>query len=83
MYDGSITIDTRIDRGGFNKDAKTLKKDLGNVANTFKKVGAAIGIAFGIKAIADFVKSSNQAYKEATQNEVKLATAMRARMRCK
>lgn len=57
-YDGSVKIDTRMDTGGFNAG---IKKMMGAVG----KLGAAIGIAFGVAAIIDFGKQSVDAAAKA------------------
>jgi len=46
-YDGSITIDTRIDSRGFNTGMKALMGTLGKFAGV-------VGVAFGIRAIVKF-----------------------------
>lgn len=57
-YDGSVRIDSRMDTGGFNAG---IKKMMGAVG----KLGAAIGIAFGVAAIIDFGKQSVDAAAKA------------------
>ena len=56
--DGSIIIDTRVDADGFGKGVKSMKRQIGGLTGAVGKLGAAIGIAFGIKALVDFGKSA-------------------------
>jgi hypothetical protein len=56
-YDGSIRIDTSIDSSGFNTGIGKLKDSL-------KGLAEAVGIAFGVKALFDFMKSSAEAASE-------------------
>ncbi len=56
-YDGSIRIDSRIDTKGFNAG-------INGMINSLKKLAVAAGIAFGVKALVDFGKSSVKATTE-------------------
>lgn len=56
--DGSIIIDTRVDADGFGKGVKSMKSQIGGLTNAVGKLGAAIGLAFGVKALVDFGKSA-------------------------
>lgn len=56
-YDGSIKIDSNINSKGFNKGITSM-------LSSVKKIGLAIGVAFSVKAVADFVKSSVDAASE-------------------
>lgn len=57
MYDGSITIDTRVDSKGINKGTKSITSSIGGILRALKFVGAAIGLAFSGAAIFSFMKS--------------------------
>lgn len=56
--DGSIIIDTRVDADGFGKGVKSMKSQIGGLTSAVGKLGAAIGLAFGVKALVDFGKSA-------------------------
>lgn len=56
--DGSIIIDTRVDADGFGKGVKSMKSQIGGLTSAVGKLGAAIGVAFGVKALIDFGKSA-------------------------
>lgn len=56
-YDGSIRIDSKIDNKNFNKSVESMTASV-------KKIGAAIGAAFSIKVITDFVRESVNASSE-------------------
>lgn len=50
-YDGSIRIDSRINEAGFNKGITRM------IAGV-RKLGLAIGVAFGVRAVANFGKTA-------------------------
>ena len=56
--DGSIIIDTRVDADGFGKGVKSMKSQIGGLTSAVGKLGAAIGLAFGVKALVDFGKEA-------------------------
>lgn len=56
--DGSIIIDTRVDADGFGRGVKSMKSQIGGLTSAVKRLGAAIGLAFGVKALVDFGKSA-------------------------
>ena len=58
MADGSVIIDTRVLTDGFEKGALNMKDTFGRLAAGAKKLGAAIGLAFGAKQIINFAKES-------------------------
>ena len=62
--DGTIRIDTKMDSKGFNTGIKNIVGNLGKLLGVLSKVGAAIGITFGIGAIAMFGRSAVQAASE-------------------
>lgn len=65
-YDGSIRIDSRIDTKGFNTGVGSINKGLTKITSSLKGVAVAAGIAFGVKAIIDFGKTSIKATTELT-----------------
>ena len=56
--DGTVYIDTRVDTQGFGKGVKSMKSQMGGLTSAVGKLGAAIGLAFGVKALVDFGKSA-------------------------
>ena len=56
--DGSIIINTLIDSKGFGSGIKSMKKQMNGLTGAVGKLGAAIGVAFGVKALIDFGKSA-------------------------
>ncbi|HWQ76857.1 MAG TPA: hypothetical protein VN441_16240 [Syntrophomonas sp.] len=60
-YDGSIKISTKIDQSGFNSGRRQIENGLNSITASLKKVAAAMGLAFGVKAIIDFGKQSVKA----------------------
>ncbi len=65
-YDGSIRIDSKIDTKGFNSGVGSVNKGLTRITSSLKSMAIAAGIAFGVKAIIDFGKSSVKATTELT-----------------
>ena len=55
---GHIILDTRVDTTGITKGFSAIKTGASSVMGTLKQLGAALGIAFGVKALVDFVKVS-------------------------
>lgn len=62
QYDGSISIDTRIDTKGMNKGTKSISNSLGGVLRSIKAVGAALGLAFSGAAVFNFVKKALESF---------------------
>lgn len=58
MADGSLIFDTRINQSGFNAGVNNIGSSLKSVLGTVSKLGAAIGVAFGVKQLIDFGKKS-------------------------
>ena len=56
--DGRVIISTALDNTGFKKGVAGLPNQLGGLQSTLKKIGAAVGIAFGVKALYNFGKSA-------------------------
>lgn len=54
---GRIDLDLGINTKGFKKELSGIGKLGGNLTSVFGKLGAAIGIAFSVKAITSFAKS--------------------------
>ena len=57
MADGYLNFNTKIDTTGFNKGTNTVSKSIEMLKSSIVKIGAAVGVAFGIKQIASFGKS--------------------------
>lgn len=79
--DGSIILTTKVDETGLNKGIKGLKGGIKSMSSMFSSLGATIAAAFSIRAIKAFADESKNLYKIQMQNEVKLATVMRQRMK--
>jgi hypothetical protein len=60
QYDGSINISSKIDESGFNAGTKSMSAGLSGLVGVLGKVAAAVGIAFGVGAIVNFLKQSAQ-----------------------
>lgn len=58
MADGHIILDTRVDTTGVTKGFSAIKSGSSSVMGTVGKLGAAIGIAFGVSALVKFAKQS-------------------------
>lgn len=58
MADGHIILDTRVDTTGVTKGFSAIKSGASSVLGTVGKIGAAIGIAFGVSALVKFAKQS-------------------------
>lgn len=58
MAAGHIILDTRVDTTGVTKGFAAIKSGANSVMGAVGKLGAALGIAFGVKALIDFAKSS-------------------------
>lgn len=62
MADGSLIFDTRVDTRGFNKGARniqTLADTLcGNVAASFKRIGAVVASVFAVRQLVQFGSSA-------------------------
>lgn len=56
--DGSVIINTLLDTQGFGKGVKSMKGQMNGLTSAVGKLGAAIGLAFGVKALVDFGKSA-------------------------
>ena len=72
--DGSIILDTKVDTKGLNSGLNSMK-------GAITKIGGLLAAAFSVKMLINFAKESKNLYKIQMQNEVKLATVMRQRMK--
>lgn len=57
---GHIILRTDVDTTGIKKGFSAIKTSASSVMGTLKQLGAALGIAFGVKALVDFVKASTE-----------------------
>lgn len=58
MADGHIILDTRVDTTGVTKGFSAIKNGANSVMGAVGKLGAAIGVAFGVSALVKFAKES-------------------------
>lgn len=58
MADGHIILDTRVDTSGVTKGFSAIKNSANSVMGAVGKLGAAIGVAFGVSALVKFAKQS-------------------------
>lgn len=58
MADGHIILDTRVDTTGVKKGFSAIKNGANSVMATVGKLGAAIGVAFGVSALVKFAKQA-------------------------
>lgn len=58
MADGHIILDTRVDTAGVTKGFSAIKSGASSLIGTVGKIGAAIGVAFGVSALVKFAKQS-------------------------
>ena len=72
--DGSIILDTKVDTKGLNSGLNSMK-------GAITKIGGLLAAAFSVKMLTNFVKEIRNLYKIQMENEVKLATVMRQRMK--
>lgn len=52
--DGSLIFDTKVDTKGFESGKKTIQKSANSLKSSITKLGAAIGVAFGVKQLVAF-----------------------------
>jgi len=62
------------------KMASRVKSTSKGMMNSFKKLGAAIAITFGVRRIIEFARATVAAYRVQREAEVKLQTIMKQRM---
>ena len=58
MADGHIILDTRVDTTGVTKGFSAIKNGANSVMGAVGKLGAAIGVAFGVSALVKFAKQA-------------------------
>ena len=58
MADGTVIIDTLIDTKGFGKGVTNMQSQFTKLSGAVKKLGAAVGIAFGVAQIVQFSKAA-------------------------
>lgn len=56
--DGSIILSTLIDQSGINKGMATMKNGIKSLSGSIAKLGAAVGVAFGISEMVRFGKEA-------------------------
>lgn len=57
-YDGSIRINTQVDRSGFSSGIKNIESGIGKLNGSLKKMAGLVGAAFGITALVNFGKQA-------------------------
>lgn len=70
-YDGSIRINTKLDRNGFNQG-------LNAIAGSLKKLSGAMGVAFGVTAMVKFGKEAMNIASDLTEVQNVVETAFGA-----
>lgn len=58
--DGSIILTTQIDQTGLKRGMASMKSGVAGLSKSFAKIGAAIGVAFGVGALINFGKQAVQ-----------------------
>ena len=81
MADGYLNFDTRINTKGFEQGAKGISQKLNGVKSSLGKVAAAVGVAFSVAQISVFAKESEKLYNVQMEQELKLSTIMKTRMK--
>lgn len=56
--DGTLRFDTKIDSDGFNRGTSSITQSLGKLKGSLAKIGAAVGIAFGVRQLITFGKTA-------------------------
>lgn len=79
--DGDVRLFVGFDDSGIQKGVKNVEKSFTGLTGVLKKIAGLVAVAFAVKAVVEFVKESNAAYKLQMENEIKLATVMRQRMK--
>lgn len=67
-YDGSIRINTKLDRNGFNQG-------LNAITGSLKKLAGAVGVAFGVASLVAFGKQAVQIASDLTEVQNVVETA--------
>ena len=58
--DGSIILTTQVDQTGLKRGMASMKSGVSALSKSFTKIGAAIGVAFGVGALIKFGKQAVQ-----------------------
>ena len=58
--DGSIILTTQVDQTGLKRGMASMKSGVAGLSKSFTKIGAAIGVAFGVGALIKFGKQAVQ-----------------------
>lgn len=58
--DGSIILTTQVDQTGLKRGMASMKSGVSSLSKSFTKIGAAIGVAFGVGALVKFGKQAVQ-----------------------
>lgn len=58
--DGSIILTTQVDQTGLKRGMASMKSGVAGLSKSFAKIGAAIGVAFGVGALINFGKQAVQ-----------------------
>ena len=58
--DGSIILTTQVDQTGLKRGMASMKSGVSSLSKSFTKIGAAIGVAFGVGALIKFGKQAVQ-----------------------
>lgn len=58
--DGSIILTTQVDQTGLKRGMASMKSGIAGLSKSFTKIGAAIGVAFGVGALIKFGKQAVQ-----------------------
>ena len=58
--DGSIILTTQVDQTGLKRGMASMKSGVAGLSKSFTKIGAAIGVAFGVSALIKFGKQAVQ-----------------------
>lgn len=72
MADGYLNFDTNVNTKGFNQGIGAVGKAADGLKSTMLKLGAAIGVAFSVKAISDFAKESKSLWETQLEAETRL-----------
>ena len=70
--DGYLNFDTKIDSTGFNKGTKSISNGLSGLKSSLLKVGAAVGVAFGVGKLVEFGKESSKVALTAEANVMRV-----------
>ena len=58
--DGSIILTTQVDQSGLKRGMASMKSGASSLSKSFTKLGAAVGVAFGVGALIKFGKQAVQ-----------------------